>query len=66
MVILKAGSEHTISPTDVPGGEEVEEDGFPLAEVLAVYAGSWEPGLRNLVCLFIWHKLTRKFSFLWS
>ena len=41
MVILKAGSEHTISPTDVPGGEEVEEDGFPLAEVLAVYAGSW-------------------------
>lgn len=38
--VTKAGSEHTASPTEVPGGEEVEEDGFPLVEALAVYLGA--------------------------
>ena len=40
MAVTKAGSEHTASPTQVSGEEEVEEDGFPLAEALAVYLGA--------------------------
>lgn len=53
-MIVKKGSEHTILPTYIcfPRREEVQEDGFPSVEALAVYVGSWQPRLRNLLSLF--------------
>lgn len=66
MMTVEEGSEHTISPPQMSLGDRKQRRMASL-QVLAVYAGSWEPGLKSLLCLFIWHELPqRKFSNLWN
>lgn len=43
LVIVKEGNDHAVLPINVwvPRREDVEGEGSPPAEVLAVCAGSW-------------------------